>query len=58
MADKIAGSVIRNKKSITLEPMSSYERKIIHARLQENSKVKTHSVGEEPNRKIVVSLNR
>ena len=58
LADKIAGSVIRNKKSITLEPMSSYERKIIHARLQENSKVKTHSVGEEPNRKIVVSLNR
>lgn len=58
LADKIASSVIRNKKSITLEPMSSYERKIIHARLQDNNKVKTHSVGEEPNRKIVVSLNK
>lgn len=58
LADKIAGSVIRKRKSITLEPMSSYERKIIHARLQENIKVETHSIGEEPNRKIVVSLKR
>lgn len=58
LADKIAGSVIRKRKSITLEPMSSYERKIIHARLQENTKVETHSIGEEPNRKIVVSLKR
>ena len=56
LADKIAGSVIRKRKSITLEPMSSYERKIIHARLQENDKVDTHSIGEEPNRRIVVSL--
>ncbi len=58
LADKIAGTVIRKRKSITLEPMTSYERKIIHARLQENSKVETHSVGEEPNRKIVVSLKK
>ena len=58
LADKIAGSVIRKRKAITLEPMTSYERKIIHARLQENEKVETHSVGEEPNRKIVVSLKR
>ena len=56
LADKIAGTVIRKRKSITLEPMSSYERKIIHSRLQENNKVETHSIGEEPNRKIVVSL--
>ena len=33
-----------------------YERKIIHSRLQENSKVFTHSIGEEPNRRLVVSL--
>lgn len=58
LADKIAGTVIRKRKSITLEPMTSYERKIIHSRLQENSKVETHSVGEEPNRKIVVSLKK
>ena len=54
LADKIAGK----RKAITLEPMSSYERKIIHSRLQENTKVETHSIGEEPNRRIVVSLKR
>ena len=58
MADKIAGTVIKKRKSITLEPMTSYERKIIHSRLQENTKVETHSIGEEPNRKIVVSLKK
>lgn len=58
LADKIAGTVIRKGKSVTLEPMTSYERKIIHSRLQGNSKVETHSVGEEPNRKIVVSLKK
>ncbi len=54
LADKIAGTVIKKRKSITLEPMTSYERKIIHSKLQENSKVETHSIGEEPNRKIVM----
>lgn len=58
LADKIAGTVIKTKKSITLEPMTSYERKIIHSRLQENSKVFTHSIGEEPNRRLVVSLKK
>ena len=56
LAVKIAGTVIKTKKSITLEPMSAYERKIIHTKLQENDKVKTYSVGEEPYRKVVVSL--
>lgn len=58
LAEKIAGTVIRKGKSITLEPMTSYERKIIHAELQSNSKVETYSIGEEPNRKIVVSLKK
>lgn len=58
LADKIAGTVIKRRKSITLEPMTSYERKIIHSRLQDNSKVDTHSIGEEPNRKIVVFLKK
>lgn len=58
LADKIAGTVIKTKKSITLEPMTSYERKIIHSKLQENSKVFTHSIGEEPNRRLVVSLKK
>ena len=56
LALKIAGSVIKSRKSITLEPMTAYERKIIHLKLQDNEKVQTHSIGEEPYRKIVVSL--
>lgn len=58
LADKIAGTVIKTKKSITLEPMTSYERKIIHSKLQENPKVFTHSIGEEPDRRLVVSLKK
>lgn len=58
LAIKIAGSVIKTRKSITLEPMSAYERKIIHLKLQDNDKVETHSVGEEPYRKVVVSLKK
>ena len=56
LAEKIAGTVIKTKKSITLEPMMAYERKIIHLKLQDNDKVKTYSVGEEPHRKVVVAL--
>ncbi|MGN1298574.1 MAG: RNA-binding cell elongation regulator Jag/EloR [Candidatus Scatovivens sp.] len=56
LATKIASSVIRNNKKIVLEPMSAYERKIIHTKLQENDKVKTYSIGEEPYRKVVVDL--
>ena len=55
LADKVSKTVLRTGKSITLEPMMAYERKIIHSRLQNNKKVKTFSVGEEPNRKIVIS---
>ena len=58
LADKIAKNVIRTKKSISIEPMSAYERKIIHLRLQDSDKVTTHSIGEEPYRKIVVSLKK
>lgn len=58
LATKIAGTVIKTKKDITLEPMPAYERKIIHTKLQENDKVQTHSIGEEPYRKIVVSLKK
>lgn len=56
LAVKIAGTVIKTRKDITLEPMTAYERKIIHTKLQENERVKTFSVGEEPYRKVVVSL--
>ncbi len=58
LAEKIAGTVIRKRKPITLEPMTSYERKIIHSKLQNNSKIETYSIGEEPNRRIVISLKK
>lgn len=56
LADKLAKKVIRDRKKVILEPMTSYERKIIHERLQNHPKVQTESIGEEPNRKIVISL--
>ena len=55
LAIKVAKTVSKTGKSITLEPMGAYERKIIHSKLQENRYVKTHSIGEEPNRKVVIS---
>lgn len=58
LAQKVAKTVIRTKKPITLEPMQAYERKIIHTKLQENNAVETTSVGEEPNRRIVISLKK
>lgn len=56
LAEKISKTVIKTKKSITLEPMSAFERKIIHTKLQDNDKVKTFSKGEEPHRRLVISL--
>lgn len=56
LAEKIEKTVIRTRKSITLEPMTAYERKIIHTKLQDSKKVKTRSIGEEPRRRIVISL--
>lgn len=58
LAEKIAKTVIKTKKSVTLEPMQAYERKIIHSKLQENSKVETYSVGEEPRRRVVIALKK
>lgn len=56
LAEKLEKTVIRTKKSITLEPMTAYERKIIHTKLQDSKMVTTTSVGEEPYRKVVISL--
>ena len=58
LAEKVAKTVIKTRKPIKLEPMEAYERKIIHSKLQQNPKVETVSVGEEPHRRIVVSLKR
>ena len=56
LADKVARTVIKTRKPVKLEPMQAYERKIIHSKLQQNPKVETTSVGEEPYRRIVVSI--
>lgn len=56
LAEKLEKTVIRTRKSITLEPMTAYERKIIHSKLQNSKKVTTTSIGEEPYRKVVISL--
>ena len=56
LAEKVAKTVIKTRKSVKLEPMQAYERKIIHSKLQGNNKVETVSVGEEPHRRIVISL--
>ncbi len=58
LAKKVANTVVKTRKAVKLEPMTAYERKIIHSKLQENDKVETHSVGEEPNRRIVVSYKK
>ena len=58
LAEKVAKTVIRTRKSIKLEPMQAYERKIIHSKLQKNDKVETNSIGEEPYRRIVISLKK
>ena len=58
LAEKLARTVVKTKKSVTLEPMQAYERKIIHSKLQDNNLVETRSIGEDPRRKVVISLRR
>ena len=58
LAKNIAHKVKRTKKSVSLEPMNPYERRIIHSALQAYRYVSTHSEGEEPYRRVVVTLNR
>ena len=58
LAQKVAKTVMRTKKPIKLEPMQPYERKIIHSKLQKNERIDTTSVGEEPYRRIVISLKK
>ena len=56
LAKNIASKVRRTGKPVTLEPMNPYERRVIHSALQNDRYVETHSEGEEPFRKVVVSL--
>ena len=54
LATRLAGQVERTKRSIALEPMNPYERKVIHMTLQDRPKVKTRSEGKEPYRRVII----
>ncbi len=58
LAKNIAHKVKRTKKAVSLEPMNPYERRIIHSALQSDKYVSTHSEGEEPYRRVVITMNR
>ena len=58
LAKNIANKVRRTRHSVALEPMNPYERRIIHSVLQNNKFVETHSEGEEPYRKVIVSMKK
>lgn len=58
LANKMASNVVRFRKIIKLEPMSAYERKIIHTELQNHPQVETESIGEEPRRRVIIKLKR
>lgn len=58
LAKNIAFKVKRTKRTVSLEPMNPYERRIIHSALQADKGVTTHSEGEEPYRRVVVTLAR
>jgi spoIIIJ-associated protein len=58
LAKNIAYKVKRTKRPVSLEPMNPYERRIIHSALQNDRYVTTHSEGEEPFRRVVVTLKK
>lgn len=55
LAHRLAQKAIKSGKSVTIEPMPSYERKVIHTALADNKRVKTYSDGTEPHRHVVIS---
>lgn len=56
LAKKLEKTVTKTKKKVVLEPMNSYDRKIIHIVLQNSDSVKTYSIGEDQNRRVVIDL--
>jgi spoIIIJ-associated protein len=55
LAQRLAQKAVQTRKEVSLEPMPSYERKIIHTALVKNKKIKTYSSGEDPHRHIVIA---
>lgn len=58
LAHKVAGKVIKYRRSVTLEPMNAYERHVIHTALQDVEGVTTYSTGVDPNRRVIVAYDR
>ena len=58
LAKKVAGKVVKYRRSVTLEPMNAYERHVIHTALQDVPGVTTYSTGVDPNRRIIVAYDR
>jgi spoIIIJ-associated protein len=58
LAVKVAGKVIKYRRSVTLEPMNAYERHVIHTALQDVENVTTYSTGTEPNRRVIVAYGK
>ena len=58
LAQRLANKVIKTKRSVKLEPMNPYERKVIHSTLQNNPKVVTRSEGQDPYRRVIIELKQ
>ena len=58
LANRMANRAVRTGRRVSLEPMNPYERRIIHYALQQNDAVTTHSEGDEPNRHVVITVNK
>lgn len=58
LAERLAQKAVRTGQNVALEPMPSYERKVIHTALMSNKKIKTYSDGTEPHRHIVISPSK
>ncbi|MDR0906295.1 MAG: protein jag [Oscillospiraceae bacterium] len=58
LAAKTAAKVVKYRRNLTLDPMNAYERHVIHTALQDHELVSTHSVGSEPNRRVVVTYGK
>jgi spoIIIJ-associated protein len=58
LAEKTAVKVLKYRRNLTLDPMNAYERHVIHAALQDKENISTFSVGNEPNRRVVVAYGK
>ena len=56
LAARMADRAVKSGRKVVLEPMNPYERRVLHATLQNHPYVQTHSEGEEPNRRVVITL--